>query len=65
MSENEIINIINRPKVTRKIIAKAYREYMVAHPEQMDYTGINREILKKYTKSGLTYIKELAWGYKK
>lgn len=63
-SEDMIIEIINRKRVTRDIISKYYALGIIMDSHvclNLDWKRINTEILKKYTVSGLQYIKTKAW----
>jgi len=62
---------IARPGSTRETLAAVYRQGIAAQynrdgaAEFVDWPTVNHALLKRYTKSGLIYIKRLAWkGYR-
>lgn len=57
---------IARKGSTRESIAKVYRDGLRANLQQIpaewvDWPSVNGALLKRYTPSGLDYIKALAW----
>jgi hypothetical protein len=62
----DLLAEIARPGSTRESIAARYRlgiatcQHWENH-EFIDWPTVNRTLLTRYTKSGLIYIKRLAW----
>ena len=48
------------PQITRNDIALTYRLAMQSR-ESVDWAKVNAAIIERWSKSGLKYIKELAW----
>ena len=58
--EQVLLQECNIPQITRKDIALTYRLAMQSQ-ESVDWTKVNAAIIERWSKSGLKYIKELAW----
>ncbi len=58
--ENTLLQEIADKQFKRKDVAITYRLAM-ASSEKVDWSRVNRAIMARWSVSGLTYIKELAW----
>jgi len=59
--EDNLVSAINDPSTTRLDIAKLYKEAFQANP-QPDWARVNLEIMNRWSKSALVWIKTEAWG---
>lgn len=57
--EEDLLNKL-KEKVTRKDIVSLYA-LMIYFEDLIDWKKVNRAIIKKWSLSGLIYIKRLAW----
>jgi hypothetical protein len=59
-----MLNEIAQPETTRKMIAETYAMSIVSEAENgevVDWANVNAAILKRWSRSGLEYIKKQAW----
>jgi len=58
-----LLEEIARKGSTRESIAAVYAEGIAAHigSDPVDWPAVNRRLLKRYTPSGLDYIKARGW----
>ncbi len=55
-----ILSVVADPKATRADVAEVYAEALT-HPGRFDWTFLNGVILSRWSRSGLSWIKDEAW----
>lgn len=65
--QGQIMREIADPKMKRKDVALTYafaiRQHGRTSTDAFDFAAVNRAIMKRWSLSALTWIKEEAWAY--